>query len=76
VRSRHGRGLGDLVSITENCPFCGYHTDDVCEDSNDAGEVFYYIFCDHCDASGPCASTPERAERKWNDRNDFMEPSE
>lgn len=51
------------------CPFCGSENiDDSCSEENEGGETFFYMFCNGCDAMGPCAATAEKACEKWNVR--------
>lgn len=58
------------------CPFCSWEHSEVCtdKDRDDPPRYFYYVFCNHCEASGPTDYDRERAIQLWEERH--TEPRE
>jgi Lar family restriction alleviation protein len=53
--------------MTTFCPFCGSQTNEICSDKDSHG-MFYYWFCNDCEACGPTERTPEKALERWQSR--------
>lgn len=57
------------------CPFCASRSlDATCSEKEKSlespGRTFYYVFCESCDACGPCEYEQAEAIRKWNVRRE------
>lgn len=51
------------------CPFCGSRNlDYTCRESEPDKLVFFYVFCNVCEASGPTDYVQTNAIERWNER--------
>ena len=53
------------------CPFCAETRVEQLKTTsadNPKFDVYYWLFCRACGASGPTCTSPEEAVRKWNHR--------
>lgn len=52
-----------------SCPFCGSRSlDYTCRESEPDKRVFFYAFCNVCEASGPTDYVQASAIERWNGR--------
>ena len=57
-----------MSATLKHCPYCGStNLDDTCRD-RDAHQVFYFVFCNKCEACGPTDYDRDKAIELWNGR--------